>query len=63
MVLPVPPAECCLFVNTQLEEQKFEMERLKRELEEKMAEVMRIKATMQTSEQVKMWCSNSLFIP
>ncbi|KAM4577288.1 huntingtin interacting protein 1 related b isoform 2-T2 [Odontesthes bonariensis] len=34
-----------------LEEQKFEMERLKRELEEKMAEVMRIKATLQNSEK------------
>uniref|UniRef100_A0A8D3C269 Huntingtin interacting protein 1 related n=1 Tax=Scophthalmus maximus TaxID=52904 RepID=A0A8D3C269_SCOMX len=35
-----------------LEEQKFEMEKLKRELEEKMAEVMRIKATLQSSEKV-----------
>uniref|UniRef100_A0A8C2X5L4 Huntingtin-interacting protein 1-related protein n=1 Tax=Cyclopterus lumpus TaxID=8103 RepID=A0A8C2X5L4_CYCLU len=35
-----------------LEEQKFEMEKLKRELEEKMAEVMRVKGTLQTSEMV-----------
>uniref|UniRef100_A0A3B4VF97 Huntingtin-interacting protein 1-related protein n=1 Tax=Seriola dumerili TaxID=41447 RepID=A0A3B4VF97_SERDU len=35
-----------------LEEQKFEMERLKRELEEKMAEMMRIKGTLQSSEKV-----------
>lgn len=36
----------------QLEEQKFEMDRLKRELEEKMAEVTRVKATLQSSEMV-----------
>uniref|UniRef100_A0A3B5BIX3 Huntingtin interacting protein 1 related n=1 Tax=Stegastes partitus TaxID=144197 RepID=A0A3B5BIX3_9TELE len=35
-----------------LEEQKFEMEKLKREMEEKMAELMRIKATLQSSEKV-----------
>uniref|UniRef100_A0A672JQI6 Huntingtin-interacting protein 1-related protein-like n=1 Tax=Salarias fasciatus TaxID=181472 RepID=A0A672JQI6_SALFA len=35
-----------------LEEQKFEMEKLKRELEEKMAEVMRIKATLQSSDSL-----------
>uniref|UniRef100_A0A671UVB3 Huntingtin-interacting protein 1-related protein n=1 Tax=Sparus aurata TaxID=8175 RepID=A0A671UVB3_SPAAU len=35
-----------------LEEQKFEMEKLRRELEEKMAEVTRIKGTLQTSEKV-----------
>lgn len=41
-------------VVVQLEEQKFEMERLKRELEEKMAEVTRIKSTLQNSEKVSM---------
>jgi len=30
------------------------MERLKRELEEKMADVMRIKATLQNSEKVSL---------
>uniref|UniRef100_A0A7N6A257 Huntingtin-interacting protein 1-related protein n=1 Tax=Anabas testudineus TaxID=64144 RepID=A0A7N6A257_ANATE len=35
-----------------LEEQKFEMEKLKRELEEKMAEVVRMKATLKSSEMV-----------
>uniref|UniRef100_A0AAQ5XBW6 ENTH domain-containing protein n=1 Tax=Amphiprion ocellaris TaxID=80972 RepID=A0AAQ5XBW6_AMPOC len=35
-----------------LEEQKFEMDKLKRDLEEKLAEVMRIKATLQSSEKV-----------
>ncbi|TDH12762.1 hypothetical protein EPR50_G00051010 [Perca flavescens] len=34
-----------------LEEQKFEMEKLKRQLEEKMAEMMRIKGTLQSSEK------------
>ncbi|XP_068616914.1 huntingtin interacting protein 1 related b [Brachionichthys hirsutus] len=34
-----------------LEEQKFEMEKLRRELEEKMAEIMRVRATLQTSEK------------
>uniref|UniRef100_A0A3B5KKQ4 Huntingtin-interacting protein 1-related protein n=1 Tax=Takifugu rubripes TaxID=31033 RepID=A0A3B5KKQ4_TAKRU len=34
-----------------LEEQKFEMEKLRRELEEKMAEVTRIKANLQSSEK------------
>uniref|UniRef100_A0A668A0P7 Huntingtin-interacting protein 1-related protein n=1 Tax=Myripristis murdjan TaxID=586833 RepID=A0A668A0P7_9TELE len=33
-----------------LEEQKFEMERLRRELEEKLAEVTRIKSTLQSKE-------------
>ncbi|KAK2837224.1 hypothetical protein Q5P01_014436 [Channa striata] len=33
-----------------LEEQKFEVEKLKREVEEKMAEVVRIKATLQSSQ-------------
>lgn len=36
----------------QVEEQKFEMDRLRRELEEKIAEVTRIKATLQSSERV-----------
>uniref|UniRef100_G3NZW0 Huntingtin-interacting protein 1-related protein n=1 Tax=Gasterosteus aculeatus aculeatus TaxID=481459 RepID=G3NZW0_GASAC len=35
-----------------LDEKKFEMEKLKRELEEKMAEVMRIRGTLKDSEQV-----------
>uniref|UniRef100_A0A8D0CZG6 Huntingtin interacting protein 1 related b n=1 Tax=Sander lucioperca TaxID=283035 RepID=A0A8D0CZG6_SANLU len=34
--------------DTKLEEQKFEMEKLKRQLEEKMAEMMRIKGTLQS---------------
>ncbi|KAA8592207.1 hypothetical protein FQN60_017662 [Etheostoma spectabile] len=34
-----------------LEEQKFEIEKLKRQLEEKMAEMMRIKGTLQSSEK------------
>ncbi|TMS03643.1 Huntingtin-interacting protein 1-related protein [Larimichthys crocea] len=38
-------------VKAELEEQKFEMEKLRRELEEKLAEVMRIKATLQSSEK------------
>lgn len=37
-----------------MEEQRFEVERVKRELEEKMAEVTRIKATLQSSEEVSM---------
>lgn len=36
----------------QVEEQKFELDRLRRELEEKIAEVTRIKATLQSSERV-----------
>lgn len=43
-----------------LEEQKFEMEKLKRELDEKMAEMMRIKATLQTSEVASGEMNNSL---
>ncbi|KAG7490624.1 huntingtin-interacting protein 1-related protein [Solea senegalensis] len=43
-----------------LEEQKFEMEKLKRELEEKMAEVMRMKANMQTSEMSKEQMNSSM---
>ena len=39
-------------MSLQLEEQKFEMEKLRRELEEKMAEVTRIKGTLQSSEKV-----------
>nr|XP_033475786.1 huntingtin interacting protein 1 related b isoform X2 [Epinephelus lanceolatus] len=34
-----------------LEEQKFEMEKLKRELDEKMAEILRIKGTLQSSKK------------
>lgn len=37
-----------------MEEQRFEVERVKRELEEKMAEVTRIKETLQSSEKVSM---------
>lgn len=37
-----------------MEEQRFEVERVKRELEEKMAEVTRIKAALQSSEKVSM---------
>lgn len=43
-----------------LEEQKFEMEKLKRELEEKMAEVMRIKATLQSSEKTSGQMNSSM---
>ncbi|XP_069034303.1 huntingtin interacting protein 1 related b [Embiotoca jacksoni] len=43
-----------------LEEQKFEMEKLKRELEEKMAEVMRIKATLQSSEKTSEQVNSSM---
>ncbi|XP_031712191.1 huntingtin interacting protein 1 related b [Anarrhichthys ocellatus] len=43
-----------------LEEQKFEMEKLKRELEEKMAEVMRVKGTLQSSEMTSEQMNNSL---
>uniref|UniRef100_A0A3Q1F2B6 Huntingtin-interacting protein 1-related protein n=1 Tax=Acanthochromis polyacanthus TaxID=80966 RepID=A0A3Q1F2B6_9TELE len=43
-----------------LEEQKFEMEKLKRELEEKLAEVMRIKATLQNSEKTSEQMNSSM---
>uniref|UniRef100_A0A3Q4BP31 Uncharacterized protein n=1 Tax=Mola mola TaxID=94237 RepID=A0A3Q4BP31_MOLML len=43
-----------------LEEQKFEMEKLRRELEEKMSEVIRIKATLQTSEKVSEQANSSM---
>ncbi|KAK5871513.1 hypothetical protein PBY51_004392 [Eleginops maclovinus] len=43
-----------------LEEQKFEMEKLKRELDEKMAEMMRIKGTLQSSEMTSEQMSSSL---
>uniref|UniRef100_A0A8C9Y8T3 Huntingtin interacting protein 1 related b n=1 Tax=Sander lucioperca TaxID=283035 RepID=A0A8C9Y8T3_SANLU len=43
--------------DTKLEEQKFEMEKLKRQLEEKMAEMMRIKGTLQSSEKVRVLLS------
>ncbi|XP_030272987.1 huntingtin interacting protein 1 related b [Sparus aurata] len=43
-----------------LEEQKFEMEKLRRELEEKMAEVTRIKGTLQTSEKTSEQVSSSM---
>ncbi|XP_042276585.1 huntingtin interacting protein 1 related b isoform X2 [Thunnus maccoyii] len=43
-----------------LEEQKFEMEKLKRELEEKMAEVTRIKANLQSSQMTSEQMNNSM---
>ncbi|KAM4577737.1 huntingtin interacting protein 1 related b [Fundulus diaphanus] len=43
-----------------MEEQKFEMERLKRELEEKMAEVTRVKATLQSSEMTSLERNNNM---
>ncbi|KAG8011996.1 Huntingtin-interacting protein 1-related protein, partial [Nibea albiflora] len=43
-----------------LEEQKFEMEKLRRELEEKMAEVTRIKATLQSSEKTSEQVNSSM---
>lgn len=43
-----------------LEEQKFEMERLKRELEEKMAEVMRVKETLQSSETTSLEMNSNM---
>ncbi|KAI4820183.1 hypothetical protein KUCAC02_028168 [Chaenocephalus aceratus] len=43
-----------------LEEQKFEMEKLKRELDEKMAEMMRIKGTLQSSEMTSEQMSSSM---
>ncbi|TKS78654.1 Huntingtin-interacting protein 1-related protein [Collichthys lucidus] len=43
-----------------LEEQKFEMEKLRRELEEKLAEVMRIKATLQSSEKASEQVNSSM---
>uniref|UniRef100_A0A146X035 Huntingtin-interacting protein 1-related protein n=1 Tax=Fundulus heteroclitus TaxID=8078 RepID=A0A146X035_FUNHE len=43
-----------------MEEQKFEMERLKRELEEKMAEVTRVKATLQSSEMTSLEVNNNM---
>ncbi|XP_023138173.1 huntingtin interacting protein 1 related b isoform X2 [Amphiprion ocellaris] len=43
-----------------LEEQKFEMDKLKRDLEEKLAEVMRIKATLQSSEKTSEQMNSSM---
>ncbi|XP_015234280.1 PREDICTED: huntingtin-interacting protein 1-related protein-like [Cyprinodon variegatus] len=43
-----------------MEEQKFEMERLRRELEEKMAEVNRVKATLQSSEMTSLERNSNL---
>ncbi|XP_029998666.1 huntingtin interacting protein 1 related b isoform X2 [Sphaeramia orbicularis] len=43
-----------------LEEQKFEMEKLRRELEEKLAEISRIKATLQSSEQTSVQMNSSM---
>lgn len=49
------------FFSLQLEEQKFEMEKLRRELQEKMAEIMRIKTNLQSSEKVSyIRCGNKL---
>ncbi|TNN54576.1 Huntingtin-interacting protein 1-related protein [Liparis tanakae] len=47
-------------LSLQLEEQKFEMEKLKRELEEKMAEMMRIKGTLQSSEMTSVQMNSSV---
>ncbi|MEQ2298100.1 hypothetical protein AMECASPLE_001758 [Ameca splendens] len=43
-----------------MEEQKFEMERLKRDLEEKMAEVMRVNATLQSSEMTSLEMNSNM---
>ncbi|XP_041644118.1 huntingtin interacting protein 1 related b [Cheilinus undulatus] len=43
-----------------LEEQKFEMEKLRRELNEKMAEVTRIKGTLQSSEKTAEQVNSSM---
>lgn len=43
-----------------LEEQKFEMEKLRRELQEKMAEATRIKATLQSSEMTSEKMNSSM---
>uniref|UniRef100_H3C5L8 Huntingtin-interacting protein 1-related protein n=1 Tax=Tetraodon nigroviridis TaxID=99883 RepID=H3C5L8_TETNG len=43
-----------------LEEQKFEIEKLRRDLQEKMAEVTRIKANLQSSEKVSEQVSSSM---
>lgn len=43
-----------------VEEQKFELERLRRELEEKMAEATRIKATLESSERTSEQASSSM---
>ncbi|XP_004544727.1 huntingtin interacting protein 1 related b isoform X1 [Maylandia zebra] len=43
-----------------MEEQRFEVERVKRELEEKMAEVTRIKATLQSSEKTSEQINSSM---
>ncbi|XP_017269454.1 huntingtin interacting protein 1 related b [Kryptolebias marmoratus] len=43
-----------------LEEQKFEMERLRREAQERMAEVTRIKATLQSSETTSEQMNSSM---
>nr|XP_020458206.1 huntingtin-interacting protein 1-related protein isoform X1 [Monopterus albus] len=43
-----------------LEEQRFEVEKVKRELEEKMAEVTCIKATLHSSEQTSEHMNNSM---
>ncbi|KAM4745231.1 huntingtin interacting protein 1 related b [Anableps anableps] len=43
-----------------MEEQKFELERMKRELEEKMAEVTRVKATLQSSEMTSLEMNSNM---
>uniref|UniRef100_A0A1A8HU56 Huntingtin-interacting protein 1-related protein n=1 Tax=Nothobranchius kuhntae TaxID=321403 RepID=A0A1A8HU56_NOTKU len=43
-----------------LEEQRFEVERVRRELQEKMAEVMHIKANLQSSEKTSEQMSSSM---
>lgn len=51
---------CFFLCLLQLEEQKFEMERLRRELEEKLAEMTRIKANLQSSEKVSVHLQTKL---
>ena len=47
---------------SQFEEQKFEMEKLRREVEEKRAEVTRIKGSLLTNEKVCVWmCGEALY--
>ncbi|KAI4878956.1 hypothetical protein NFI96_014456 [Prochilodus magdalenae] len=43
-----------------LEEQKFEMDKLRRELEEKIGEIQKIKGTLQTSEKAGEQLNNSM---
>lgn len=40
-------------VCVQMEEQKFDMDKLRRELEEKNSEIYRVKASLQSTEKVR----------